>query len=159
MDVRNPTSDYEIREKVVIRPTEYVEQDESSKIPQHHFAITWEGSKKTSTMTVLTADELNTVLKKESKKGRKKGGNNPNMIRSITMEDSNEFVPVAAFDVRGVEPYAFHPMGGEFVVKSEGGYSFDCEDVDLSEGEWADYDLDNSISVSITDLVSKFESV
>jgi hypothetical protein len=63
------------------------------------------------------------------------------------------FVPVAAFSTRGIEPYAFHPMGGEFIVTSEGGHVFDDDEneVDLSE-DWGDYDIENDIS-------SKFEAV
>jgi len=41
-----------------------------------------------------------------------------------------------------MEPYAFHPLGNEFKVISEGGVVFE-EDVDLSEGDWAEYDEEN----------------
>ena len=53
-----------------------------------------------------------------------------------------------AFECRGIEPYAFHPMGGEFIVESEAGMQFDAEDVDLSD-DWADYDTENDIALSL----------
>ena len=79
------------------------------------------------------------------------------MVRDMTAEDNNEYVPMVAFEVRGLEPYAFHSMGGEFVVVSEGGEVFEGEDVDLSD-DWADYDATNDVAVSVTEFVSKFES-
>lgn len=152
MDIRNPTSD-EIREKIVIDPTEYLEQEEGSKQPDHHFAITWEGSKKTSVLTVLSSAELKTMLKtKKKKKGK---GDSPMMIRNVTAEDNNEYVPVAAFETRGIEPFAFYPMGGEFVVESEGGLVFEGDDVDFSD-DWADYDTENDVPVSVMEFASKF---
>ena len=49
-------------------------------------------------------------------------------------------------------------MGDEFIVVSEGGKTFD-EDVDLSEGDWADYDDENDTPVSISTFESKIERV
>jgi hypothetical protein len=140
---------------VVVDPTDFVEQDESAREPPHHFSIKWEGSKKSSVLTVLSVQELKTALKK--KKGKSKG-ENPRMIRALTADDSDVFVPVAAFSTRGIEPYAFHPMGGEFIVTSEGGHVFDDDEneVDLSE-DWGDYDIENDIAVSISDFSSKLK--
>ncbi len=154
MSIRNPISD-EIREKIVIDPMEFVEQEQGSREPPHHFSISWEGEKKKSVMTILSPDELKTKLKKKKVKGK----DNPYMPRAVTEEDSNEFVPVLALESRGIEPYQFHAMEGEFVITSEGGMTFEGEDVDLSEGDWAEYDADNDISLSITDLQTKFEAV
>lgn len=134
----------------MVDPTEFVEQEEGSRQPDHHFSITWEGSKKTSVLTVLSRKELKTVLKK------KKGKGDLCMIRNMTADDNNQFVPIAAFETRGVEPYAFHCMGGEFIIESEGGAVFEGEDVDLSD-DWADYDADNEISVSVLEFESTFE--
>ncbi len=159
IDVMNPLSGEETREKVVIDPTELIE-DENSKEPPYHFGLSWEGSKKKSVLTVLDADSLKATLKKTSKKGKKAkgGGEDPRMPRAYTSDDNEAFVPILALECRGLEPYAFHPMGGEFLVESEGGMVFEGEDVDLSEGDWADYDGDNDISVSISDFESKFEA-
>lgn len=157
IDIRNPQSDWETRERVIVDPTEFVEQDEGAREPPHHFSIKWEGSKKSSVLTVLSVQLLKTALKK--KRGKSKGVD-PHMTRALTADDSDVFVPVAAFDTRGIEPYAFHPMGGEFIVTSEGGHVFDEDEdaVDLSE-DWGDYDVENDIAVSISDFVSKFEGV
>ena len=160
--MRNPISDYEIREKVVIDPTEYIEQEENSKETPYHFGIRWEGNKKkASVVTVLDLDGFKSALKKNGKKGKKlkNGMDDPRTPRSFTAEDSETFVPILALECRGVEPYAFHPMGGEFIVESEGGMVFEGEDVDLSDGDWADYDGDNDLSVSISEFESKFESL
>lgn len=164
LDVRNPTSDYETREKVVINPREFEEQDESSRTPPFHFGITWEGSKKRSTLTVVTdGDALKTLLKKTTgnkKKGRSKGvgATDPFTPRSMVGEDSEKYVPILALDCRGIEPYAFYPMGSEFVVESEGGMRFE-DDVDLRDGDWAEYDDENDIAVGINDFESKIDSI
>ena len=137
----------------------HAEQDnENSREPPCHLALKWEGSKKRSTITVLTAAESKATIKKLGKK--KKGGGGRGEVgipRDYEVGDSGDFVPVLAMDCRGVEPYAFHAMGDEFVAMSEGGATFDS-DVDLSEADWADYDEENDISVSISDFEAKFIS-
>ena len=156
MSIKNPLSDFEIREKVVLNPSEYVDEDDdnnNNREPPCHFKITWEGSKKRSTMEVLSDQAVKTALKKQKKGGKKK---NDGMIpREMTADDSNSYVPILALECRGIEPYQFHPMGNEFIVISEGGTKFDS-DIDLDEGDWADYDADHDISVSISEFESKF---
>ena len=158
VDVRNPLSD-EIREKVVIDPSELIE-DENSKEPPYHFGLTWEGSKKKSVMTVLDVDGVKSALKKSGKKGKKakSDANDPRIPRPFTANDKS-FVPILALECRGIEPIAFYPMGGEFIIESEAGAVFDGDDVDFSEGDWADYDTENDISVSAYEFKSKFESI
>mmetsp|Transcript_4629 Transcript_4629/g.6849 ORF Transcript_4629/g.6849 Transcript_4629/m.6849 type:complete len:178 (-) Transcript_4629:89-622(-) len=150
ISVRNPQSDYEVREKVVFNPSETVEQEENTREPPCHFALKWEGSKKRSILEVLDAGAAKTALKKKKVKG--------SQPRSYTGDDNGEWVPILAVECRGLEPYAFHPMTDEFIVTSEGDVNFD-EDVDLSEGDWADYDAENDASVSISTFESKFEAV
>lgn len=152
--VKNPLSDFEVREKVVIDPTDVIEQEENnSKEPACHFAIKWEGSKKRSTLEIYDAAAVKTALKKKKKN---KGVCQP---REYTGDDDGEWVPVLAVECRGLEPYAFHPMGDEFIVtSSEGDVTFE-EDVDFGEGDWADYDAENDAPVSISDFGSKFETV
>lgn len=159
IDVRNPISD-EIREKIVIDPNDLLE-DENSKEPPYHFGLTWEGSKKKSVLTVLDIEVVRAALKKGTKKGKKAkaGEDDPRMPRSFTNEDNESFVPILAIECRGIEPFAFHPMGGEFIIESEGGMKFDGDDVDLSEGDWGDYDADNDLAVTVSDFESKFESL
>lgn len=59
---------------------------------------------------------------------------------------------------RGLEPYGFHPLGNEFKVVSEGGAVFE-EDVDLSEGDWGDYDEENDAAVGVNEFESKIIAV
>ena len=134
-NVRNPLSDFETREKVIMNPSETIEQQEegSSRVPPHHFSLKWEGNKKASTVIVLTSNEVQTILKK------KKGIELP---RDYTANDSGSWIPILAVDCRGLEPFAFSPMGEEFVITSTGGKTFE-EDVDLGDGDWADYDEEN----------------
>ena len=133
-NVRNPLSDFEIREKVVLNPSETVEQEEGAREPPHHFTLKWEGNKKASYSIVLTEAEVKTALKK------KKGVEVP---REYTSDDSGNWIPILAVDCRGLEPFGFFPMGGEFVVKSTGGKHFDDGEMDFGEGDWADYDEEN----------------
>ena len=44
INVKNPLSDFETRDNVVVNASEYVEQDEGSPQPPHHFGLIWEGS-------------------------------------------------------------------------------------------------------------------
>lgn len=144
LSVRNPLSDFEVREKVVMNLKETLEQEEGAREPPHHFALKWEGSKKASIATVLDEAAAKTALKK------KKGVQIP---RSYTGDDSGNFVPILGVEVRGLEPYAFHPMGDEFVVTSSGGGQTFAEDVDLSEGDWAEYDAENDRKSSKTNVL------
>ena len=147
MDVGNPLNDYETREKVVVDPTELVEV-EDSKLTPYHFGLKWEGEKhKVSTLTVKTEAEVKTLLKKKKKIDPPSG--------SYTAENSGDWVPILAVECRGLEPKAFHPMGNEFVVSSAGGKVFD-EDVDLGEGDWADYDEENDGTCRLSNLCSSY---
>ncbi len=144
----------------MIDPSELIDNDDT-KEPPYHFGIRWEGSKKTSVLTVLDMESVKTALKQGTKKGKKaKAGEvDPRMPRSYTDEDNQSFVPILAMECRGIEPFAFHPMGGEFIVESEGGVKFDGDDVDLSEGDWADYDENNDQAVTISEFESKFDTL
>jgi hypothetical protein len=149
--IRNPLSDFETREKIVFSPNETLDQEEGDREPPHHFCVKWEGSKKVSTLICLDEEATKSAVKKVKKKGGKKDGDLP---RNLTADDSGEWVPILAMECRGLEPYAFHAMGGEFKVVSEGGVVFE-DDVDLSEGDWAEYDEKNDAAVSINDFESK----
>lgn len=159
--VKNPLSDYETRDKIVFNPSETLDQDESDRDTPHHFALKWEGSKKYSTLTVLSVDEAKSVMKKLSKKGGKKGraDEEKSIPREITNDDSGgNYVPVLAMECRGLEPYAFHILGNEFKVTSVGGTVFD-EDVDLSDGDWGEYDEEYDAAVGVNDFASKIITV
>mmetsp|Transcript_10676 Transcript_10676/g.15500 ORF Transcript_10676/g.15500 Transcript_10676/m.15500 type:complete len:188 (-) Transcript_10676:222-785(-) len=159
ISVRNPLSDYETREKVVFNPSEHLEaEEENSREPPCHFALKWEGSKKRSTIEILDEAACKTAMKKLNK--GKKGPIAPEVgvPRIVTMDDNETFVPILAMECRGIEPYEFHIMGGDFIVIGEGGGKFEADTVDLSEGSWADYDEENDISVFISSFESKFVS-
>ena len=68
-------------------------------------------------------------------------------------ENSGNFVQILAMECRGLTPVKWHPMC-DFSATSSGGFKFD--EVDLSD-DWAEYDEDNDISVSIMNLESKIE--
>jgi hypothetical protein len=75
------------------------------------------------------------------------------VTRAITADDSGKFVPVAAFECRGLEPVAYHPED-EWVASSAGGTKFDS--VDLRD-DWADYCEKAGDSVSVMGVEAKFE--
>lgn len=151
ISVRNPLSDSEVRDNVVFNPSETVEQDESSREPEHHFRLKWEGSKKASVLRVLDAKEAAAALKKQ-----KKHKDGP--PRSVTADDASQWIPLLAMECRGLEPYTFHPMQDEFVIVSKEGSRFDDE-IELGDGDWADYDADNDCSVSLEGIQFKFQAV
>ncbi|KAG2483004.1 hypothetical protein HYH03_018085 [Edaphochlamys debaryana] len=76
------------------------------------------------------------------------------VTRPYTAEDDGKFVPIIAFECRGLEPIGFHPEGGWNVV-SGGGSKF--QDVDLKELEWTDYCDKSSASVGVFGFESKFQ--
>lgn len=93
---------------------------------------------------------MKTMLKKKKKSiGKSKEIGVPRDV----MCDDTDFVPVLALDCRGIEPYEFHFLGNEIIAESEGGVRFD--EVDLSE-DWAEYDEENNMPVSITSIETKF---
>ena len=154
-----PISDWETREKIVFDPSETLDQDEGDREPAHHFRVKWEGSKKFSTLIVLDEEGAKSAMKKLKKKGGKKGGSGEvDVPRDVTSDDNGEFVPVLAMECRGMEPYAFHPLGNEFKVVSEGGAVFE-EDVDLSDGDWGEYDEENDLAVGVNEFDSKIIAV
>ena len=151
VSVRNPLSDFETREKVVFNPSETVEQEEGARQSPHHLSIKWEGNKKPCILECLDETAAKSALKKTKKKSN-------DVPRDLTEDDSGRWVPILAMECRGLEPYAFHVMGGEFVITSQGGKVF-SEDVDLSEGDWAEYDDENDAAVSLSNIEFKLESL
>jgi hypothetical protein len=151
ISVKNPLSDFEVREKVVVDRSETVEQDEGAREPPHHFQLKWEGSKKQSTLTMMDDAAIKTALKK----GKNKKVEAP---RDYTADDSGEWVAIVAVECKGMEPTAFFPMGEDFVVTSTGGVEF-VDDVNLGEDDWGEYDEDHDAAVSLTDIEFKWESL
>lgn len=69
-----------------------------------------------------------------------------------TFEDSEEgkYVDLLIIEARGVDLVKFIPENGFFEAKGTKGTKF--EEIDLSEGEFYDYDDDASQEVSITEI-------
>jgi hypothetical protein len=149
--VRNPLSDFEVREKIILDTGRYLDSDLDDREPPCNFALRWEGNKKRCVIEVLNGDQAKTALKKKNRTSE--------LPRAFTENDSGSFIPVLALECRGLEPYAFHAKGGEFSLVSLGGMEFSQDNVDLSEGDWADYDEENGISVSVSNFQAKFIAV
>ena len=155
ISVRNPLSDYEVRDKVVFNPQELIEQSDEDRAAPCHFQLTWDGAKKPSTLTYLTEAECKTAFKKMKQKDSV-------MQRTFNGADDNDtWVPLLVVSCRGLEPYAFHPMGQEFKVVSAGGTVFgeDVDGLDLADGDWAEYDEPNDQAVGLNGVEFKWESV
>ena len=75
--------------------------------------------------------------------------------RALT-EDDSDFVPIVAFECRGMEPVKWTPTDG-FCCASTGGMKY--TDVDLSDGEWFEYDDENDLSVSIQNVEHEFRVI
>ncbi|KNA03101.1 hypothetical protein SOVF_212340, partial [Spinacia oleracea] len=67
--------------------------------------------------------------------------------------DSGRYAVLMSFRCQGFEPdeYSF---GGHWRVESTKGSVY--EDVDLSEGDWAEYDEDEAMPVSVCNLKARF---
>ena len=161
VSVRNPLDQVEVREKVVIESDELIYQPEGGGKHSHeahpepacHFSLKWDGASQRSTIQVLS--ELPGGNKKSKGKGTNNNNNNNNNSspREMTAKDSGTFVPVLALECLGLEPYAFHPIGKEFIVTNKAGVTFD--EVDLSKGTWREYELSTG-STTIENFESKF---
>jgi hypothetical protein len=144
ISVRNPTNKDEIREKVVLDPTN-LQTPEVKAHEKHrdehafHVALKWDGEQTRSTVRIVLPEAA------ASKK---------NVRDVVSAGDSGHWVPVLVLDCDGCEPYAFHPMGTEFVVTDRAGVVH--EKVDLSGGDWSVYDI-GSGSTSVLNLQAKFE--
>ncbi|XP_014225921.1 UPF0587 protein C1orf123 homolog [Trichogramma pretiosum] len=78
-------------------------------------------------------------------------------VRGIVAESCGEFRQVAVFDCRGLEPKEFSAREGWVAKAVDGGKTFN--EVDLSEGEWADYCDKINQPVGVYEIEHKFERV
>jgi len=74
--------------------------------------------------------------------------------QKYSIDSSGQFAPLITLDCRGLEFIDFDPRGIWKCVGSESGMAF--PEVDLSEGEWTDYDEKSSQPVSIMEVESKW---
>uniref|UniRef100_A0A7S1ZP67 Uncharacterized protein n=1 Tax=Trieres chinensis TaxID=1514140 RepID=A0A7S1ZP67_TRICV len=162
VSVRNPLNPSEVRERVVIDPTALEETDvpdhekHHTESP-HHFALRWDGEKSRATVRVLSGAS-STEESHSGPSGKNSKKRSPSVtaaeVRDLHSNDSGYFVPVLVLECEGVEPYAFHPMGGEFIITNNAGDKI--QNADLSEGAWTEVEL-SSGQTSITNFESKFE--
>jgi hypothetical protein len=124
-----PSAGGEKRSKIMLDPSEELELKGS----KGHANLVIKDGKREHTMSVVDV----------------KG-----VIKPLTPED--EWVPIVAFECRGIEPTAWHPTDG-YQVLSTGGKLFD--DVDLSEDPtmWADYCDKLGEPVQISELQWRFD--
>ena len=148
--VKNPLSDYEVREKVIFNPSVLLEPEENSRSDPCHFLLKWEGNKKPCTLTVFTEQEVKTALKKKSLQKE---------FQPADYTESGQWQPMLCCECRGLEPTTYFPGTTEFIIQSSGGTKF-TEDVDLSDPDgWTDYDADHDLPVAVSQIEFKWESV
>ena len=132
MDLQQSDGD-EVREKVVIDPSETVEMKGGRGTANLTLSF---GSKKEASVSIVDVKDSKVAL------------------RPYNEEDQGGYVTFAAFECRNCVPIKWHQLR-ELVCESTEGKSFDG--VDLSEDDWCDYDDENDLSVSISNLESTFE--
>jgi hypothetical protein len=136
--VRNPISQEVTRERIVIDPSKLCDSEVGSHEKHRsehasHFSMKWDGGQQRVTIRIFEDDDA---------------------IRDIESKANSCFVPILKLDCNGLEPYAFHPLGEEFSIVRGGGTN--VQPVDLSSGEWSDYDISYGTS-SIKNFESKFQ--
>ncbi|KAJ4953632.1 hypothetical protein NE237_030464 [Protea cynaroides] len=79
----------------------------------------------------------------------------PGRGRALTLEasESGEYTPLMLFDCRGLEPVGF-VFGDGWKAESTSGTKFDG--IDLSQGEYADYDENGQFPVMVSNLRAIF---
>jgi len=78
----------------------------------------------------------------------------PEPARPYPADANGQFAPLLTLDCRGLEFVGFDPRGIWQCAGAESGTKF--TEVDLSEGEWTDYDEKAKQSVGIMEIESKW---
>mmetsp|Transcript_37064 Transcript_37064/g.42292 ORF Transcript_37064/g.42292 Transcript_37064/m.42292 type:complete len:185 (+) Transcript_37064:173-727(+) len=155
ISVRNPCSIDEVREEIIIDSSALEEphedRDGHNEAPCH-FALKWKGHKERSTIRVLWKGET----EEKKRAGSVKGGHKQKvedtiLTREMTASDSGEYVPMLAFECKGIEPFAFHP--NELLVTEKDGKQHDK--IDVSSGAGQKFDLATGI-IAIRKIETKF---
>ncbi|KAJ1732130.1 hypothetical protein LPJ61_002194 [Coemansia biformis] len=71
-----------------------------------------------------------------------------------TDADSGKFVRILSLECRGLEPVEFEPRDGWTARGADSKTRFA---IDLTEGEWYDYDEEAGLEVSVTEIEHRFE--
>ncbi|XP_021739079.1 UPF0587 protein C1orf123 homolog [Chenopodium quinoa] len=81
----------------------------------------------------------------------------PKSGRYLTGDDceAGKFVRLMSFDCRGLEPVDYSFGGDQWKIITTAGTVF--ENVDLSDGDWADYDEKKKMPTSVGNLQARFE--
>ncbi|KAJ2861909.1 hypothetical protein GGI22_002332 [Coemansia erecta] len=70
-----------------------------------------------------------------------------------TADNSGSFASVLTIECRGIEPVEIELRDGWMAKSTE---SDECFELDLTEGEWYDYDDKAAVEVSVTEIESRF---
>lgn len=143
IDVKYGQSE-EVRESVTICRQDEEPLDGSRGVA--NLILKFADANERSSCSVLSADEFKTRFKKKKQALAE-------MPRSVTDGDSGTWVPVVAFEARGMDVVTWRLREGDVSVRSATGFPF--EDVDLSEGDWADYDVEADAPVAMSDIETK----
>ncbi|KAI9251165.1 hypothetical protein EDC94DRAFT_295486 [Helicostylum pulchrum] len=76
-------------------------------------------------------------------------------IRKYDVEQNGEFQQIAQFDCRGLELVDFQPRESWTCKGTQSGTVF--EEIDLCEGEWAEYDEKSGEPVGISNISVQFK--
>ena len=137
IDVQNSQSE-EKREGVTINAEEEVELEGSRGTA--NLEIRFPDSTEKANCSIIGAASFQATFKKNKAKLKE-------MPRAVTAEDSDEWVPIVAFEARGLDVVKLTLGVDDFTAKSSGGGLL--EEVDLSD-DFADYDEPNELSIGIT---------
>lgn len=78
-------------------------------------------------------------------------------VHSFTADDQGKFKTVVVLDCRGIEPNDFSAKEGWVAKATNNGKEF--KEVDLSEGEWADYCDKIKEPVGVYEIEHRFERI
>jgi hypothetical protein len=131
LDIRSSDNDVDVRKDITVSGSDVIALEGSRG--EAHFVMKWPGSKHQSYMKIIDVK---------------------NVTGRYASEDSGKWLTILGLECRGIVPTRWIP-GSDFIVESDGGHYF--ESVDLSDRDWADYDEDNDLSVSITNVECKIE--
>eukprot|EP00742_Colponemidia_sp_Colp-10_P006956 GILJ01007465.1.p1 GENE.GILJ01007465.1~~GILJ01007465.1.p1 ORF type:complete len:189 (-),score=19.99 GILJ01007465.1:120-659(-) len=79
----------------------------------------------------------------------------PNSAKAYTAQDSGKFKPFISLECRGCEPTVWIPRDGFSLKGESSGTRF--SDVDLTAGDWSDFDESAGNAVGIYEVQSRFE--
>lgn len=129
LDVQNDSS--EVREGITV-----------SSLDEHEL----EGSRGTANFVMrFNKGDQQSYLKLEKLVPKKHGDG------IVTAAKSGTWVTVAVLEARGLEPTKFH-RSVDFDVKSSGDKACVFDDADFADGDWAEYDADADISVTVSNI-------